>query len=175
MRVAIGGLPGSGTTTLSEIVAKALGTEVYSSGELFRSLAKEMDMELSEFGKLCESDESIDKELDKRMQEVSKRSNGVFDGRLVGYFAEAELKVWLQASDEVRAKRIAKREGIPMEKALKQMIEREKSERVRYLSYYGIDISDTSPYDMVLSSEKFDPDGLKNIIMVALENLKLTD
>ena len=45
---------------------------------------------------------------------------------------------------------------------------RQRSEATRYRSYYGIDIGDLSPYDIVLSSETFGVDALAAIVDTAI-------
>ncbi len=41
--------------------------DVSVSGNIFRQLVKESGLTLSEFGKMCEEDPSVDKQLDERM------------------------------------------------------------------------------------------------------------
>ena len=60
MQITVSGLPGSGTTTLSRLLAEYYELELVSSGEIFRRMAKERGMSLSEFGALAEKDPSID-------------------------------------------------------------------------------------------------------------------
>jgi|Deesub1362A_J573_1020465.scaffolds.fasta_scaffold00033_33 cytidylate kinase len=172
MRIALGGLAGSGTTTLANLLSEELGLKVVSSGEIFRKFAEDSGMSVEDFSKLCERDPSTDKKIDEYMRNLSmKEKNAIFEGRLVGYFTEAELKVWLKAPVDERAKRIAQRENISFELALKRTLEREESERKRYLSYYGIDIDDTSPYHVVLDSEYFNAEQLKEVVVCAVSVL----
>ena len=43
MKITIGGLPGSGTTTVSRILSEKLNLEWISAGKIFRELAKERE------------------------------------------------------------------------------------------------------------------------------------
>ncbi len=52
MLLTISGLPGSGTTTVSRILASHYDIEMISAGDVFRNLAKEHSMSLGEFGNL---------------------------------------------------------------------------------------------------------------------------
>lgn len=172
MRLAIGGLPGSGTTTLARLLSERLGIPVVSSGELFREMAKERGLSLSQFGELCERTPEMDREIDERMRSVSlSMENGIFEARLAAHFAVADIKIWLKAPAEVRAMRVARREGIEAERALSVMLEREKSEHTRYMKYYGIDLHDLSPYDVVLDSHTFNPEQLAEIVQCCIAQL----
>ena len=54
MIITISGLHGTGKTTAGKLVAKALGLNYYSTGQAFRDLAKEMEMNLQEFSRYVE-------------------------------------------------------------------------------------------------------------------------
>ncbi|OYT54874.1 MAG: cytidylate kinase, partial [Candidatus Altiarchaeales archaeon ex4484_2] len=95
-------------------------------------MAGDKGMNLQEFSAYAEKHPEIDKEIDN---EQKKKASGdcVVDGRLAAYFIDnADLRVWLTAPIEDRAKRIALREGIGVKEARNGIIDREKSERRRY-------------------------------------------
>ncbi len=54
-------------------------------------------------------------------------------------------------------------------------VNRQNSEATRYRNYYGIDINDLSPYDIVLSSETFGVDALGAIVDTAIACLAQQD
>lgn len=162
MRVAIAGLPGSGKTTAARQVAAALGVRLVSAGGIFRGLAEEQGLTLEAFSALAERDASIDKQLDQRMAHEARKGPLVMEGRLTAWvcreFKVPGFKVRLDASERVRAERIAKREGLPVERALADNRRREQSERTRYLRYYGVDMNDPRLYDLVLDTDGIGPD-----------------
>ena len=47
----------------------------------------------------------------------------------------------------------------------KEIVEREKSEAVRYRSYYGIDVQDTSIYDIIVDTSDKTPEEIVQIIL----------
>jgi cytidylate kinase len=170
MRITISGPPGSGTSTLAHYLAAHHGYELISAGEVFRMLARERGMELAAFGKLAESDPSVDRSIDARQKEIGEaRDNIVIEGRLSGWMVgNADLKIWVCAPLDIRAERIADREGIPVDTARALTLERESCEAERYRSYYDIEIDDLSPYDLVLSSEKWGREALGRIVDTAI-------
>jgi cytidylate kinase len=158
MRITISGSPGSGTTSLGKMLAARHNFQYLSAGEVFRGLAKERKMDIAAFGKLAGENPEIDLEIDSRQKEIGETSdNIVLEGRLAGWMVEnADLKVLLYASSDCRAERIAKRENLTPEEACAVTIDREACEAARYMEYYEIDITDLSPYDVVINSETFD-------------------
>lgn len=72
MLITVSGLPGAGTTTVSELLSKHYQMTYISGGMIFRTLAKEKGFSLSDFGKMAESDISIDRMIDERHRQISK-------------------------------------------------------------------------------------------------------
>jgi CMP/dCMP kinase len=175
MRITVSGLPGSGTTSLARHLADILKTDLISAGEVFRQMAREHGLDLAEFGKLAESDPSFDKLIDDRQKEIAlTRDNIIIEGRLSGWFVpEADLKIWLYAPVKCRVTRIQARDTIENAEAASEMThERESCEAARYKTYYGIDITDISPYHIVLNSEQFSVEDLGTIICSAVEVIR---
>jgi len=131
-------------------------------------------MDLASFGKLAETDSAFDKEIDARQKKIGESSDDiVLEGRLAGWMVDnADLKILLYASPECRSVRIAEREHLTEEQAFVMTVEREACEAGRYLDYYDIDISDNSPYDLVLNSETFNADELFSIVDIAVSSMQ---
>ncbi|MGI8940188.1 MAG: (d)CMP kinase [Iamia sp.] len=152
----LSGLPGSGTSTLARTLASTLGLDHVDGGQVFRSLAAEHGLGLAEFGARAETDPAIDIELDARLARQGAQGDVVLESRLAGWIAANEglpaLKVWVACDPDERARRVAAREGSDPARARAQNDGREASEAERYRAYYGIDIADLAPYDLVLDS-----------------------
>jgi predicted cytidylate kinase len=148
------------------------GLEHLDAGTLFRQLALEQGMDVAAFGRHAAAHPEVDVELDARMAARGRRGGVVLEGRLSGWVATREglpaLRVWVSCSDEVRAARVADREGTDPDAAAAANRAREASERDRYLHTYGIDLTDTSIYDLVLDSTRSDPPTLVASVLSAL-------
>lgn len=152
MIIAVAGPIGVGKSTVAEGLAERLGYRVISGGEAFRELARERGISVTEVNKIAEDDPSLDRELDRRQAELARAGNCVVESRLAGWMVQADLKVWLRAPLEVRAARVARREGLGTDAARADLIERERSEWARYKASYNIDIDDLTPYHLVIDT-----------------------
>ena len=99
------------------------------------------------------------------MVELAHQYDGIIlEGRLTGWMSSRHelnaLKVWLKADDEIRAARVGRRDGLPLEQTLKDMGERQKSERQRYAEYHDIEIDDLSIYDLIIDTRKVLPEQI---------------
>ena len=170
--ITVSGNPGSGKSTVAELLKDKLGINYVYSGMLFREMAKKYNMSLEEFGKYCEGNSEIDKELDDRQIEILREGDVILEGRLAGWLAHLNnipaFKVAVIADLEIRAQRIVKREKGSVEERKKEILERERSEVLRYKTYYNIDLKDTSIYDAVIDSGDKTPEKIVDII---IENL----
>ena len=172
MRIAISGKSGCGNTTVSTLLAKKTGFPMVNF--TFRQMAQERGIDFWTFCEMAEKDDNIDRELDERMVEMAmKTENSILGSRLaIWNMKEADLKVYLTASDEERARRITKREGGTIEEQLEITRRRDTNDTERYKRIYGIDNNDTSVADLVIDTEGKTPEEIVDIILNASYNLK---
>jgi cytidylate kinase len=168
MLITVSGLPGSGKTTVARLVSRALGLRHVYAGDIFRREAERRGLSLEEFGRLAEQDHEIDRALDRAMLEVARQGDVVLEGRLAGFMAAREglaaVKVRLEASEEVRATRIAGREGAPIDEVRRRMHMREDSDARRYREIYGFDYYDRTLYDVVAETDDTRPEDTAALI-----------
>ena len=177
MRITISGPPGSGKTTACNKLSEILGLKAVVFGKIFREMAAEKHLSLIEFGALAEKDPSIDESIDSKILEIARENEDIIlESRLSAYMLSRNnipaFKIHLWASPEVRMSRIGVREGQPLEDAIKETLQRQVSEAKRYKMYYDIDINDMSVYDLVVDTDKLDPDGVIDAILKAIEGRK---
>lgn len=169
--IAVGGLHGTGKSSVADAVAKKFNLNRISAGVAFRQLAKERNLTLEEFSRVAEGNEEIDRLIDDRLKSEAEKGDAVIDGQLAAWMAgdNADLKILLIAPVETRIKRISERDGTDFEHARRETITREGSEKARYFEYYGVDVSDHSIYDLIINTDKYDLDGVNAIVFSAIE------
>ena len=179
MIITIGGLPGAGSTTVVEKLAKKLKYKTVEVGELWRKIAAEEGItgaEAEKFWKEGAKDPAelkrLHNSLDRMQKDIArKEKNIIFNGKLSAFqIPWADLKIFLTAPLETRAERTAKREGISIDRAAKGIKEREDYERKEWKKIYGFDyVLDRSIYDLVINTAHFDANQIVKIIEKAVK------
>ena len=178
IKIAVSGKSGCGNTTVSRIVADSLGLQFINY--TFRSLAKEMDIKLTDVLALASADDSWDKKLDARQVQLARESNGcVLGSRLaIWMLTDADLKVYLHANPQTRAARIVKREGGSLESVAAFTEERDRQDNSRYLRIYNIDNDNYDFAHLVINTDDLNPQEISQKIIDAAEKIiqwKLTN
>lgn len=177
MRITISGKAGSGKSTVAKLLSEKLELKHYSIGDLMRAMADERGMTLFELNKLAEKNKSIDFKLDSKLKEIGKtKDNFVVDGRLTAFFIpNAEVRIFLDADDEVRAERILKdkrqhEKSKSLKEAISNIKKREESEKKRYQKYYGVNYLDKNLYNFVIDTTKLNPNQVVERIVLFLKS-----
>ncbi len=178
MIISIGGNQGSGKSTLAKKLSETLGWPRYYIGGLRREAAAKRGLTLAEYNKLGETDPSTDIEVDEYQKKLGEtEDNFIIEGRTSWHFIPHSLKLYIDVSDEVGAKRIfmANREGEDKsmntyEDVLTSVKERKASDRKRYLQFFGIDTYDLKNYDFVIDTDNMTPEQVFNEVYTIINN-----
>lgn len=175
MIITISGMPGSGKSTVAELLAKKLKAERIYVGGLRRELAREKGMTLQKLNEYAathpETDVDVDHMAAAKARESEKKGVIVIvEGRTQFHFLPESIKIYMKVRPEEGARRIwndlqnkalqeKRNEGnIPSFEAMKKRIyEREEEDAARYKKYYNIDQRDESQYDLVIDSTGLTP------------------
>jgi cytidylate kinase len=165
VRIAISGKSGCGNTTVSSLVSKELGYPLINF--TFRNLAEERHMEFWDLAALAEKDDSIDFELDRRQVEMAlAQKDCILASRLaIWMLKEADLKIYLDATVEERARRIHKREGGTLEEKIAETTARDAKDTARYKRLYDIDNTDSTVADILIDTTRKSAAEVAHIIV----------
>ncbi|MCL2230973.1 MAG: cytidylate kinase family protein [Treponema sp.] len=172
IKIAISGRSGCGNTTVSKMVAEALGLRFINF--TFRSLAQERGVDLKTILELAAKDDSIDREVDTRQVKLAHGTDCgcVLGSRLaIWMLQDADLKVYLDASPETRAARIVNREGGNLEEIAAFTAERDRQDHARYLRIYNIDTDDYSFADLIIDANVINQQQITDIILERVKGI----
>jgi len=177
MIIAISGLHGTGKSTIAKLLADKLGILYYSTGQVFRDMAKENNMSLEEYTSYVEKHPDVDKELDNKVVSMAKKGNIIIDSQLSGHILKsiANFKIQLICPLEVRVKRMADRDQTLYEEKLNETTIREKSELERFKKLYNIDLGDGKSikefFDLIIDAEHLTIEEIVDKILIALKKI----
>ncbi len=160
--ICICGMAGCGKSTVAKRLAEKYGLRYISGGDALKTLAVEEGYEVGGSG-WWESDEGMkfferrmddlefDRRVDERLLEWARQGDAVLDSWTMPWLFDGGFKVWLEASEDVRATRLARRDGLDTGEALEILREKDRKTKVIYQRLYGFSLGeDFSPFDMIL-------------------------
>lgn len=184
--ICISGLAGSGKSTAARRIAEHYGLKYYSGGDALKAVASEMGYGVAERGwwetegGMRFLDErlrnlNLDRCVDEKMLEWAEEGNVVLDSWTMPWLLREGFKIWLDASEGVRAQRIARRDGISVEEAIKRMRERESRTREIYSRLYGFRLGeDLEPFHAIIDVNNLNQDEVFKTLCLIIDNLYLS-
>lgn len=179
------GLAGSGKSTLARRVAEKYRLRYYSGGDALMSLALEQGYSPLERG-WWESKEGLsflekrwkdprfDEAIDRKQLEMAEKGNVVLDSWTMPWLLKKGFKIWLEASSEKRAQRIAGRDRISFDEALEALNQKEKQTRAIYRKMYGFSLGeDFEPFNFILDTETLNAEEVFQVLCLVIENVVL--
>lgn len=179
MIITVTGKPCSGKGTVAKEFCKNYGFEYVCTGDMFRTLAKEMGYEnILAFQQQNKNIKEVDKIVDERIINLGKtrqNENIVIDSRLAWHFVPNSFKVFIDVDDKVAGERLisANRETEnvkSLEQAIKDLQVRWNVENNRYMELYNINNLDLNNYDFVIDSSNLEPNQVVKKIYTAYKN-----
>lgn len=165
MIVTVSGEIGAGKSTVARRLATALGLRYLSTGEVFREEARRRGVSLADMGRLAEEDPAIDRALDEMQVQAAAAGHILVDSRLSGWLIDGDLRIWLRAPLEVRAGRVAARDGVDLATALRHVRTREASEHRRYREIYRIDVADLTRYHVIVDTGMWSAEDIVDALL----------
>jgi cytidylate kinase len=172
LMIAVSGKSGCGNTSVSRLVAEALGLRLINY--TFHNYAEDLGISFEEMMARASRDTSWDLKLDEKQLHLARQGGCVLGSRLaIWLLKEATLKVYLTASPRVRAERISGRESKDIERVMAETASRDANDRQRFLSLYKIDNDDYSFADLIINTEEGDQYAIALKIVDKVRSLDL--
>ena len=183
--VCISGMAGTGKSTLSKRLAKKYELRYYSGGDALKALAAEEGYDSASRGwwespeglnflKKREENLEFDKAVDDKLLEYAQQGRVLLDSWTMPWLLKTGFKIWLAASVERRAERIAKRDKIPLKEALQVLKEKEARTKAIYKKLYGFTLGeDFEPFDMVLDTDNLNAGDVFQVLCMVMDNVVL--
>lgn len=174
--ITIGGLPGSGKSTVKRLLAEKLGYTTFSTGDFVRQMAFERNMTLEEFNELVKHDKTLDVLIDERLERIEASEDCyIIDSHLAFHFVPSAFSVFLGISPEQSAERIFNDAQSPtriksgdvmltLEDAYKRTQKRIQNHLERYATHYGINPYIETQYTLVIDTNEKSPALVADII-----------
>ena len=183
--ICISGMAGTGKSTLSKKLAKKYKLRYYSGGDALKALAAEEGYNSSSRG-WWESPEGLrflekreknlefDKAIDDKLLEYAQQGHVLLDSWTMPWLLKTGFKIWLVASVERRAERIAKRDRMPVKEALHVLKEKEARTKAIYKKLYGFTLGeDFEPFDLVLDTDALNAGEVFQVLCTVMDNVVL--
>ncbi len=170
LHIAISGRSGCGNSTVCRILSRRLGLQLVNY--TFHDIAHEKGMDFHELCRMAEEDPQWDYFVDENQVKLAMEGPSVLGSRLaIWMLKEADLKVFLTASPEVRAGRIHSREGGSLQQRMAETEARDHRDHERYKKLYNINNDDYGFADLVINTDRLDQHQTAGVIEAAAREL----
>ncbi|NCN52696.1 AAA family ATPase [Candidatus Parcubacteria bacterium] len=175
--ITLGGMPGSGKSTIREMLATQLGYKTFSTGNFTRHLAKERGITLQEMNEIVAKDKALEMRIDAELERIEAEENNIIvDSHLAFHFVPSSFKVYFDISLDEATRRIFNDTGAKLrvesgdimetlEATKERTLARIENHRSRYKEHYGLNPYDGSQYDLVVNTEESDPEAITDAVV----------
>jgi len=181
----ISGMAGCGKSTAAKKIAEKYELRYFSGGDALKALALEAgsksvdrgwweSKEGMNFLKKRTQDSSFDRKVDEKLLEWAGQGDVVLDSWTMPWLLETGFKIWLEASPSERARRIAQRDKISIEKAFAALKEKDAKTKAIYKGLYGFDLGkDFSPFNLILDVNDLSSDEVLKTLSLVIDRMFL--
>jgi cytidylate kinase len=184
--ICISGLAGTGKSTLSKKLADKYHLRYFSGGDVLKELAKQEGYDVSvqgwwespeglKFLNERVNDPKFDKTVDDKLLEYAQQGNVLLDSWTMPWLLKEGFKIWLEASLEKRAARVAIRDGITVAEAFEVLKEKEARTKAIYKSLYGFVLGeDFKPFDFILDTDNLSANEVFEVLCKVIDRVVIS-
>ena len=175
-------MAGTGKSTLTKKLAAKYGLQCYSGGDALKELAKAEGYDVSRRGwwespeglnflNERASDPKFDKAVDAELFKCAQQGNVILDSWTMPWLLKEGFKIWLMASIEKRAARVAERDKITVDEAFKLLDQKEARTKAIYKELYGFALGeDFAPFDLILDTDNLNAEEVFEVLCRVISN-----
>lgn len=164
--ICVSGMAATGKSTLARKLAENLGMRYVSGGDALKQLAVDRGYRAGGKGwwetpqglKFLDersTNPEFDKLVDQKLVELIRGGDVIVDSWVLPWLFEDGFKIWLNASRDVRARRLAKRSRLGIDSAKTILQKKDDESREIYQRLYGVSLGkDFSPFHLVLDTDR---------------------
>jgi cytidylate kinase len=185
--ISVCGLAGSGKSTVARKLAAKYHLKHFSGGDVLKALALKEGVRPARsdngwweskegllFLKTRSNNQRYDKRVDRELLEIAERGNVVLDSWTMPWLLQKGFKIWLEASAEKRAERIAQRDKISMPEALQALKEKESYTKMIYRRLYGFRLGeDFEPFHFILDTDTLSANEVFQVLCLVIDKTVL--
>jgi cytidylate kinase len=121
------------------------------------------------------NDPKFDKAVDDKLLEYAQQGNVLLDSWTMPWLMQGGFKIWLEASFEKRAARVAIRDGMTTAQAVEVLKEKEARTKAIYKALYGFVLGeDFKPFDFVLDTDNLSADEVFVVLCRVIDTVVLS-
>ncbi len=181
--ICISGMAGTGKSTVAKRIAQKYGLKYYSGGDALRDLATAEGYQASNNGwwespeGLCfleerQKNSRFDKTVDDKLLEYATQGNVLLDSWTMPWLVKGGFKIWLAASVEKQAERIAQRDHMTIPQASQALKEKESHTKTIYKELYGFSLGeDFAPFNFILDTDALSAEEVFQVLCQVIDNV----
>ncbi|MCL4435284.1 MAG: cytidylate kinase family protein [Thaumarchaeota archaeon] len=177
--VIVSGMPASGKTTVAKVIAERYHLKYLCGGDMLKEMAIDRGYKPSgddwwdsetgmKFLEERKKSDQFDREVDERLVKAVEKGGVSITSYTAPWLANKGVKIWLKASAEARAKRMASRDNMRYTEASEIVKKRDAENSKLYRKMYGFEIDkDLSVFHLVIDTDNLSKESVIEIVEYA--------
>lgn len=110
--------------------------------------------------------------MDRRLERLAQKGGYVITSYAIPWICKEGIKVWLKGSKQIRAERMARRDDLAFEQAIKVVNMRDTQNADLYRKLYGYEFdTDLSVFHLVVDTELIEAEKVSDVVKLYVELL----
>ena len=163
MIITLTGFPGTQTKEIGKMLGYEIGIKFVSEEDIMGKITTIENQ--------AQSNEAFAEKL-KQMIQTEGKPGVITDHPMSPWILhDAEVKIFLNSLEKVRARRIVEKEKIPLSEAMEKIKSEKKQKEELYLNNFGVSVYDFQLFDLALNIDKLSNENTVSIIKKFIEKM----